>query len=371
MSGHNSKGRVIVGLSGGVDSAVAALLLLKEGYEVIGVFMKNWEDDSPECTTENDQRDARLVADTLGIPFYTFNFVKEYWDHVFTYFLETYAAGQTPNPDVLCNKEIKFKAYLEKAMQLDADYIATGHYARIDREEPGEEHPLGVRLLKGVDPGKDQSYFLYAVPGTALVKSLFPLGQLRKKEVRELAKNAGLHNWDRKDSVGICFIGERKFKTFLEGYLPGKSGDMVDPEGDVKARHDGLMFYTIGQRQGLGIGGPGAPWFVADKDLEKNELLVVQGGDHPLLFSDGLTCSGMTLISGELPDLPFTCTAKIRYRQPDQNCTVVKQEGESWIVHFNRPQKAVSAGQSIVFYDGEVCLGGAVIDAPLNLDPKR
>lgn len=352
--------KVIVGLSGGVDSAVAALLLQQDGYDVTGVFMKNWEDDSPECTTENDQRDARLVADTLGIPFYTFNFVKEYWDRVFSYFLETYASGQTPNPDVLCNREIKFKAYLEKAMQLDADYIATGHYARI-RKENGKSY-----LEKGLDPGKDQSYFLYAVPGDALAKSLFPLGGIRKKEVRDLARSAGLHNWDRKDSVGICFIGERKFKTFLEGYLPGKPGMMVDPEGEEKARHDGLMFYTIGQRQGLGIGGPGEPWFVASKDLEKNQLIVVQGGKHPLLYAQGLKCSGMTLVTDNLPELPFRCSAKIRYRQPDQDCTIESRQGDHWLVRFDEPQKAVSPGQSIVFYEGDTCLGGAEIIEPIR-----
>ncbi|PIE91328.1 MAG: tRNA 2-thiouridine(34) synthase MnmA [Acidobacteria bacterium] len=354
------KKRVVVGLSGGVDSAVAALLLVQQGYDVLGVFMKNWEDDSPECTTENDQRDARLVADTLGIPFYTFNFVKEYWDRVFTYFLETYAAGQTPNPDILCNKEIKFKAYLEKAMQLDADFIATGHYARLARQANS------VQLLKGIDPGKDQSYFLYAVPEKALLKSLFPLGNLMKTDVRQLAKSAGLHNWNRKDSVGICFIGERKFKTFLEGYLPGRKGDMVDLDGHVKARHDGLMFYTIGQRQGLGIGGPGAPWFVAAKNLKRNQLIVVQGADHPALFSKGLSCSDLFLINGEKPDLPFRCRAKIRYRQPDQDCQIIKEKNSQWIVRFDLPQKAVSPGQAIVFYRDDVCLGGAVIDRPIR-----
>lgn len=348
--------RVIVGLSGGVDSAVAALLLKQSGYDVTGVFMKNWEDDSPQCTTEDDQRDARLVADTIGIPFYTFNFVKEYWDHVFTHFLETYAAGRTPNPDVLCNKEIKFKAYLEKAMELDADFIATGHYARIDRS--------GNRslLLKGMDPGKDQSYFLYAVPEPALEKSLFPLGDLMKSEVRALAKAAGLHNWNRKDSVGICFIGERKFKDFLEQYLPGKAGNMVDPEGNIKGRHDGLMFYTIGQRQGLGIGGPGGAWFVAGKDLKNNELIVVQGTQNPMLFSRGLLCSELKFSQGREPELPYRCQAKIRYRQADQSCVIREKRGSEWEVHFDQPQKAVSPGQSIVFYDGDICLGGAIIE---------
>jgi len=360
MSSETKPKRVVVGLSGGVDSAVAALLLKRQGYEVLGVFMKNWEDDSPQCTTETDQRDARLVADTLGIPFYTFNFVKEYWDRVFTYFLETYAAGQTPNPDVLCNKEIKFKAYLEKAMQLDADYIATGHYARIERTEHR------TRLKKGVDGAKDQSYFLYAVPEPALAKSLFPLGDLKKTEVRELAKSAGLHNWDRKDSVGICFIGERKFKSFLEGYLPGKAGDMVDPDGQVVGRHDGLMFYTIGQRHGLGIGGPGEPWFVAGKDLDSNQLNVVQGGDHPSLFGAGLTCHSLSTISGAELELPWRGTAKIRYRQPDQPCQIIARDENTWRVQFDTPQKAISPGQSIVFYEGDICIGGAVIEEPIQ-----
>jgi len=346
-----AKKRVVVGLSGGVDSAVSALLLKEQGHEVIGVFMKNWEDDEEFCTAADDARDARLAADCIGIPFYAFNFVKEYWDRVFQRFLAEYAQGHTPNPDILCNKEIKFKCFLEKALELEVDCIATGHYARV-RERNGR-----FELLKGVDPGKDQSYFLHALGQRALSKAMFPVGELHKAEVREIARKQGLPNWERKDSVGICFIGERKFKAFLKTYLGAKPGEIVDPQGRVVGRHEGLMFHTIGQRQGLGIGGPGEPWYVVGKDLPSRRLIAAQGGNHPLLFASALDYSEPTAVGGRPLDLPMRCCAKIRYRQADQACVV--HDGR---VAFDRPQRAIAPKQSVVFYDGEVCLGGAVIE---------
>lgn len=353
--------KVVVGLSGGVDSAVSAYLLKEQGYEVIGVFMKNWEDDEDEehCTSEEDAREARMVADALGIPFYSFNFVKQYWDGVFKHFLEEYGQGYTPNPDILCNKEIKFKCFLEKALELDVDYIATGHYARV------REHEGRFQLLKGVDPGKDQSYFLYTLGQRALSKALFPLGDIHKSEVRDIARKQGLPNWDRKDSTGICFIGERNFRDFLKGYLGTKPGDICDPDGRVVGRHEGLMFHTIGQRQGLGIGGPGAPWFVVGKDIQNRRLIAAQGKNHPLLFAPALNYVDVTTTSGEPLSLPLRCSAKIRYRQQDQPCTVQVTEGEGLVV-FDEPQRAIAPRQSIVFYDGPVCLGGAVISKALR-----
>jgi tRNA-specific 2-thiouridylase len=306
-----------------------------------------------------------MVADTLGIPFYAFNFVKQYWDRVFTHFLEEYAAGYTPNPDILCNKEIKFKCFLEKALELDVDCIATGHYARV-REVDG-----CYQLLKGVDPGKDQSYFLYTLGQRALSKTLFPIGGLHKAEVREIAEREGLPNWDRKDSTGICFIGERKFSTFLKGYLGARPGDIEDPEGQVLGRHQGLMYHTIGQRQGLGIGGPGGPWYVVGKDIERNVLIAANGGDHPLLYAPGLICTDlMTVDRQPFPD-ERRCRAKIRYRQKDQACHVHHRNDDSWRVIFDERQRAVSPKQSIVFYDGEVCLGGAVIQRALSNQSDR
>ncbi|CAM2070725.1 tRNA 2-thiouridine(34) synthase MnmA [Sulfidibacter corallicola] len=360
------KRRIVVGLSGGVDSAVAALRLKEQGHDVVGIFMKNWEDDDEGCTAEDDHRDARLVADTVGIPFYTFNFVKEYWDHVFQHFLQEYGRGYTPNPDILCNKEIKFKCFLEKALELDADCIATGHYARV------RFHDGHYQLLKGVDPNKDQSYFLYTLGQRALSKAVFPLGELHKTQVRELAKSAGLPNWDRKDSTGICFIGERKFKDFLQGYLGTKPGDIEDPAGNVVGRHDGLMYHTIGQRQGLGIGGPGDPWYVVGKDTDRNVLLAAQGKNHPLLFAPALSMSSLTTCSERPLALPHRCAAKIRYRQQDQACTLVAGAGEGqWNLVFDEPQRAVSPKQSAVLYDGDVCLGGGIIDQPLAEVPAE
>lgn len=357
------KNKIVVGLSGGVDSAVAALLLKEEGHDVTGIFMKNWEEDEDEneegCSAEDDAREARLVAETVGIPFYTFNFVKEYRERVFKRFLKEYDQGFTPNPDILCNSEIKFKAFLERALELDVDCIATGHYARIGFEKNS------YQILKGADPGKDQSYFLHALGQGALSKVVFPLGALQKSEVREIARQKGLPNWDRKDSVGICFIGQRKFKSFLEGFLGTKPGRICDPEGRVIGRHDGLMFHTIGQRQGLGIGGPGEPWFVVDKDVGSRKLIAVQGKHHPLLYASALTFSELTTISGKPISKPLRCSAKIRYRQEDQPCVLYPSPKQS-IVVFDQPQRAITPKQSVVFYDGPLCLGGAIIEKPLR-----
>jgi tRNA-specific 2-thiouridylase len=305
-------------MSGGVDSSVAALLLKREGYDVIGVFMKNWDDtdEAGVCTAEEDYDDVRRVCDQIGIPYYTVNFEREYWEKVFVYFLEEYRRGRTPNPDVMCNKEIKFKAFLEKAMQLEAEYLATGHYARIGREFDT------YTLLRGVDQGKDQTYFLYTLGQEQLTRTLFPIGHLTKQEVRGIAREAGLATAHKKDSTGICFIGEKDFKAFLSQYLPAQPGDIRTIDGELKGRHDGLMFHTLGQRKGLGIGGAGEPWFVVGKDLETNTLIVAQGRDHPALYSHGLQASGVSWVAGEAPGERFECTAKFRYRQPDQGVTV-------------------------------------------------
>lgn len=361
-----AKRKVVVGLSGGVDSAVAAYRLKEAGHEVIGIFMKNWEDDDEGCTAEDDHRDARLVAGTLGIPFYTFNFVKEYWDHVFQHFLEEYGKGYTPNPDILCNKEIKFKAFLEKALALKADNLATGHYARVAYEDGA------YQLNKGVDPKKDQSYFLYTLQQNALSHALFPLGDLHKPEVREIAKKAGLPNWDRKDSTGICFIGERNFKDFLKGYLGMKPGVIEDPHGKVVGKHDGLMFHTIGQRQGLGIGGPGEPWYVAGKDTERNVLVAAQGKNNPVLFAPALQCSDITTTTGAPLPLNTLIQCKIRYRQEDQSCQVTAgPDAGTYLVHFPQAQRAIAPKQSIVFYQGDRCLGGGVIDTAVHETPEK
>lgn len=355
------KTRVILGMSGGVDSSVAALLLKEQGYEVIGIFMKNWDDTDEfgHCTAEEDAEDVRRVCDQLGIPFYTVNFEKQYYDKVFAYFLDEYAKGRTPNPDVMCNREIKFGELLQKVMDLGGDYIATGHYAQV-KEDDGE-----YVLLRGNDPGKDQTYFLNALTQQQLSKAMFPIGHLPKPEVRKIAEAAGLATAKKKDSTGICFIGERDFKQFLSQYLPAKPGNMVDiRNGEVKGRHDGLMYYTLGQRQGLGIGGSGSgePWFVVDKNLETNELLVVQGEQYPGIYSKGLTATDVNWISPKRPQGSFACTAKFRYRQPDQGVVLTFMEDGTAQVVFDSPQKAVTPGQSVVFYDGDVCLGGGVID---------
>ena len=353
--------KVIVGLSGGVDSSVAALLLREQGYQVEGLFMKNWEEDdgTPYCTARQDCSDAQAVADHLGIRMHTANFAAEYWDRVFEHCLGEYRAGRTPNPDILCNKEIKFRAFLDYARELGAERIATGHYARCARRR-GQ-----AALFKGLDRGKDQSYFLYAVGHRELARSLFPVGELNKSEVRERARAAGLRTHDKKDSTGICFIGERRFGDFLRRYLPAQPGEIQTPEGEVLGEHQGLMYHTLGQRQGLGIGGRAqraeAPWYVAGKVLERNVLIVVQGNEHPALYAERLWVRDMTWIGGRAPDLPFRGAAKVRYRQADQDC-VVSAEGCGFEVRFDTAQRAVTPGQSVVLYRGEHCLGGGVIE---------
>lgn len=371
MSKPNSETRIVVGMSGGVDSSVTALLLKQQGYDVIGIFMKNW-DDTDEfgvCTAEQDAEDVRRVCEQIDIPYYTVNFEKEYYDKVFAYFLEEYKRGRTPNPDVICNREIKFGEFLQKALDLGADYVATGHYARVVKDDAGV-----LKLLRGVDTNKDQSYFLNALNQEQLSKAMFPIGHLPKPEVRRIAEEAGLSTAKKKDSTGVCFIGERNFKEFLSNYLPAQSGKMVDiVTGDVKGNHDGLMYYTLGQRQGLGIGGSGTgsgePWFVAEKDLERNILYVVQGDKHPSMYSTSLIASGVNWISGShnLPKELFKCTAKFRYRQPDQGVTLVPREDGTLLVTFDQPQKAITPGQAVVFYQGEECLGGGTIEAPEKL----
>lgn len=348
--------RVVVGMSGGVDSSVTALLLKQQGYDVVGIFMKNWDDTNElgVCTATEDYEDVARVAGQIGIPYYTVNFEKEYWDKVFTYFLEEYKAGRTPNPDVMCNKEIKFKAFLDHALALGADYVATGHYARIDRS--GNM----VKMLRGVDRGKDQTYFLNQLSNEQLSKAMFPLGELNKSEVRALAREYDLATANKKDSTGICFIGERNFKAFLQSYLPAQKGDIYTIDGEYKGMHDGLMYYTNGQRQGLGIGGPGGPWFVCGKDLNKN-ILYVAPPDHKALYSEGLIAEKVNWINGKPSESSFKCTAKFRYRQPDQPVTVISEVDGSLKVLFDEPQKAITAGQAVVFYDGEVCLGGGTI----------
>lgn len=357
--------KVIVGMSGGVDSSVSALLLQQQGYEVEGLFMKNWEEDdgTEYCTAMDDLADAQAVADKLGIKLHKANFASEYWDRVFEHFLEEYKAGRTPNPDILCNKEIKFRAFLDYAVHLGADYIATGHYCR--RQEI-DGHAC---LVKGLDNNKDQSYFLHAVGGDKIAKTLFPVGELEKPEVRRIAEENDLITHNKKDSTGICFIGERRFKDFLKQYIPAQPGNIETSEGDIIGRHDGLMYHTLGQRQGLGIGGLSNysedPWYVAKKDLERNVLVVVQGGQHPLLFCDGLIASKLDWVN-ETPVEGAKLTAKTRYRQPDQKCTLTHAEDGRVKVIFDEPQRAVTPGQSVVFYDGDICLGGGIIETTFD-----
>ncbi len=347
--------RVVVGMSGGVDSAVSALLLKKAGYDVVGVFMKNWEekDEDGVCTSESDWKDVQNVCDRIDIPYYSVNFAKEYWDRVFTLFLDEYKAGRTPNPDVLCNREIKFKAFLDFAMQLGAEKIATGHFVKNDEEG---------HLIKGVDPNKEQSYFLYMLHQHQLKKAIFPVGGMTKQEVREIAVQVGLPVAKKKDSTGICFIGERQFKPFLSQYLPAQPGDMVTPDGEVVGRHDGLMFYTLGQRRGLGIGGrgDGRSFFVVDKDLKKNQLIVVQGEDHPLLYCKSARIEQLTWVV-DAPAVGCEYGVKTRYRQHDQRAILSEMTADGAIVTFCEDQRAVTPGQSLVFYDGDRCLGGGII----------
>jgi len=352
--------RVVVGMSGGVDSSVAALLLKQQGYEVIGVFMKNWDDtdDFGHCTAEDDYQDVRRVCDQLGIPAYSVNFEKEYSDKVFQYFLSEYRKGRTPNPDVMCNREIKFGEFLNKALELDADYIATGHYAQINYIDSE------YQLLRGKDQQKDQTYFLNVLNQYQLSKTLFPIGHLTKPELRKIAEEANLATAKKKDSTGICFIGERDFREFLSNYLPAMPGEIRTLSGELIGEHQGLMYYTLGQRRGIGIGGQGTgePWFVVEKDLEKNILYVAQGANHPSLFSNGLLASDVHWISEKEVPQEFTCTAKFRYRQPDQDVTVRLKPDNCCEVIFAKPQKAITPGQAVVFYQGDVCLGGGTID---------
>jgi len=350
--------RVVVGMSGGVDSSVTAYLLKQQGYEVIGVFMKNWDDTDEfgHCTATEDFNDVRRVCDKIGIPYYTVNFEKEYYDRVFRYFLDEYKAGRTPNPDVMCNREIKFKEFLDKALELGADYIATGHYARV-AEEDGM-----FKLLRGVDGNKDQTYFLNQLGQEQLSKSMFPIGHLPKPKVREIALEAELPTAKKKDSTGICFIGEKDFRTFLSAYLPAQPGEMRTLAGEIKGMHDGLMYYTLGQRSGLGIGGAGDPWFVVDKDVKNNILYVEQGVNHPKLWSDGLFATDIRWVAERAPGEVFECMAKFRYRQPDQKVTVIMRSATEADVIFAGQQKAVTPGQAVVFYRGEECLGGGTID---------
>jgi tRNA-uridine 2-sulfurtransferase len=352
--------RVVIGMSGGVDSSVAALLLKEQGYDVIGVFMKNWDEKNEEgvCTAEEDYEDVRRVCDQIGIRYYTVNFVKEYWDRVFTYFLDEYKKGRTPNPDVMCNKEIKFKAFLDYAMKIGAQYLATGHYAQVEYD--GGEY----KMLRGIDPNKDQTYFLCMLGQEQLSKTLFPVGHLTKKEVREIAAKAGLRTANKKDSTGVCFIGERDFNKFLSNYLPAKRGEIKTLDGKVLGKHNGLMYYTLGQRKGLGIGGigTGEPWFVVDKDLKNNILYVAQGENNPLAFTYGLEATELNWVSKREKETIFKCTAKFRYRQQDQGVTVILKNDNRCTVIFDDPQRGITPGQAVVFYNGEVCLGGGIID---------
>lgn len=356
---------VVVGLSGGVDSAVAALLLLEQGHTVRAVFMKNWDEDDVEgyCPAAQDLEDAQAIAGRLGIELRTVSFSAEYWDRVFEYFVAECAAGRTPSPDIVCNREIKFRAFLEYASDLGAEFIATGHYARISRQ-------AGIHLFCGVDAGKDQTYFLHTLDRDQLARSLFPLGELYKREVRRIARAAGFENHAKKDSTGICFIGERRFKEFLARYLVKQPGNICNMENQVIGTHDGVAFYTIGQRQGLGIGGrrdsSGEPWYVAGKDLQQNILFVVQGVNHPALYYPALHASALHWIQAAEPQQPLRCCARIRHLQALQDCQLLPLKGGRCNVHFDTQQRAVAPGQSVVFYQGEECLGGAVIEQALR-----
>lgn len=356
--------RVVVGMSGGVDSSVCAYLLKQQGYDVIGVFMKNWdeENDSGVCTVTEDYQDVAKVANQIGIPYYSVNFEKEYWDRVFTYFLDEYKQGRTPNPDIMCNKEVKFKAFLDYAMKLDADYIAMGHYAQLKRSEDGTVH-----LLRGADENKDQTYFLSQLSQEQLQRVLFPIGDMNKKEVRKIAKEIGLATAEKKDSTGICFIGERNFSKFLNEFLPAQPGKMMTVAGEYKGEHYGLMNYTIGQRRGLGIGGDAKsndPWFVVGKDLKTNTLLVGQGYHNEHLYATSLDATKLSFIAPITErGYDFHCTAKFRYRQKDSGVTVKFNDDYSKVdVIFDEPVRAITPGQEVVFYDGEECLGSGTID---------
>ena len=358
--------KIIVGMSGGVDSSVSAWLLMRQGYQVEGLFMKNWEeDDTAEyCSASEDLADAQQVCDRLGIPLHTVNFSSEYWDQVFEYFLHEYRIGRTPNPDIMCNREIKFKAFLDHAQTLGARRIATGHYVQT------REHDGRVELLRGLDGNKDQSYFLYALNQYQLEHALFPVGELDKGEVRDIARREGFVVHDKKDSTGICFIGERKFRDFLQRFLPAQPGEIYSSDGVRLGTHTGLMYYTIGQRQGLGIGGtePGNddPWYVVAKEMAHNRLVVAQGVDNPLLFRDRCRVTDLHWIGATADTLPFECSAKIRYRQQDSSCRITLIDGGCAEIEFAEPQRAVTPGQALVLYQGAVCLGGGTIESAYN-----
>ncbi len=359
---HNPKQtHVVVGMSGGVDSSVTAYILKQQGYKVTGMFMKNWEEDDTQeyCAAATDLKDAAQVCDRLGIELLEVNFAHEYWENVFEHFLTEYQSGRTPNPDILCNKEIKFKEFLLQAESIGADYIATGHYVAkgFVNDSPDNE----ALLLRGSDSNKDQSYFLYTLQQQQLRKSLFPLGEIEKPAVRAIADEQGFVTHNKKDSTGICFIGERRFKDFLSTYLKPNPGNMVSIDGHTVAQHDGLMYYTLGQRQGLNIGGAGDAWYVAGKDLDRNELLVVQGHDHPAMLTQTVTANGMDWVSSQPPKIGDVLSAKTRYRQQDSQCKIIAIDDQDLRVQFEEPQRAVTPGQALVFYNGRHCLGGATI----------
>lgn len=372
MTEDHSHTRVVVGMSGGVDSSVTALLLKRQGYDVVGVFMKNWDDtdENGVCTATVDYEDVAKVASKIGIPYFSVNFEKEYWDRVFTYFLDEYKKDRTPNPDVICNKEIKFKAFLDYAKKLGADYIATGHYADLRRDADGNMH-----LMRAKDQNKDQTYFLSQLDHEQLDKVLFPLAHYTKPEVRQIAREAGLATADKKDSVGICFIGEDgHFREFISHYLPAQPGKMETLDGKVVGQHDGLMYYTIGQRRGLGLGGnrhSNAPWFAVGKDQSKNVLYVGQGYHNPALYATHLEASDIHWVDDVVSryGTEFHCTAKFRYRQKDVGVSV-KIDGPQVTVKFDEPARAITPGQAVVFYDGQECLGSAIIDRAYN-ESKR
>lgn len=360
--------KVVLGMSGGVDSSVCGIILKEKGYDVTGVFMKNWDEKDPggACTAESDYEDVRLVSEKIGIPYYTVNFEKEYMDYVFEYFLDEYKSGRTPNPDVLCNQEIKFKAFLNYALKIDAEYIAMGHYARVEEKE-GKFY-----LKRGLDENKDQSYFLCRVGQKALSKTIFPIGELKKEKVRKIAQDYNLSTADKKDSTGVCFIGERDFQEFLAKFLKSEKGDMIDVDTLKKVgRHTGLINYTLGQRKGIGIGGVGngKPWFVCGKNLEKNILYVCQGSDNKALFSKGLIAEKPFFILEEKPELPLKCTAKFRYRQRDINVTLDEKDGNIYL-EFDEEVKAVTPGQIACFYDGDYVIGSAIISRPIPVNDK-
>ena len=355
---------IMVGLSGGVDSSIAASRLVEDGHQVTGLFMKNWEEDDTAdyCSAAEDLKDAEETCRLLDIELKTINFSREYWERVFTGFVDEYRKGRTPNPDIVCNREIKFREFLDWAVSLGADYIATGHYARIENTRGN------FKLLKGLDGSKDQSYFLYTLNQETLSKSCFPVGDMTKQAVRERARDLSLPVHDKKDSTGICFIGERRFMDFLKSYLPSKPGRILTLDGQTVGQHHGACYYTIGQRQGLGIGGGGEPWYVARKDVEKNLIYAVQGKQHPALFSDSLIAEDLHWINGKPPEEPIHCMGKTRYRQPDQQCQISPIAHKAVEVTFDKPQWGVAAGQSIVFYDNETCIGGGVIHHTHNQD---